>query len=102
TPVVFIILIISLVRFLRGTQRPAFRLNDRSIKLAVFCLFFFIWLAIEFSLGKGLVYPALKNLPILSSLRGNVRFVGAFIFPMALSSAIIYNKWIAGFDRLKQ
>ena len=102
TPVVFIILIISLVRFLRGTPRPAFRLNDRSIKLAVFCLFFFIWLAIEFSLGKGLVYPALKNLPILSSLRGNVRFVGAFIFPLALSAAIIYNKWIAGFDRLKQ
>jgi hypothetical protein len=59
------------------------------------CLLFilFAWVAIEFALAKGVIYPILRQLPILSSLRGNVRFVGAFIFPLAFFAAAAYDRW---------
>jgi hypothetical protein len=61
--------------------------------LAVICLIFAIWLVIEFTLAKGVIYPTLRDLPILKSLRVNVRYISAFIFPLSVIGALIFNNW---------
>jgi len=57
------------------------------------CLMVATWLVIEFTLAKGIIYPLIRNLPPLSSLRGNVRYVCAFIFPLAAVGAVIFDNW---------
>jgi len=52
-------------------------------------------LATEFILAKGLVYPHIRGLPILSSIHVNPRFAASLIFPLALTAALIYNSWIS-------
>lgn len=78
------------------------RLFDKRIKtapfdkkrwIAVAGLVFLVWLVVEFSLAKGLLYPALHQLPVLRSLRANVRFPSAFIFPLAMTGAAIFHQW---------
>jgi hypothetical protein len=58
-------------------------------------LLFAVWLVIEFTLAKGLIYPILQKLPILSSLHVNVRFASALIFPLAILGAYCSEKVIA-------
>ena len=61
--------------------------------IAEVCLILAIWLVIEFNLTKGIIYPMIRNLPGLSSLRGNVRYICAFIFPLAVVGAVIFDNW---------
>ncbi len=58
-------------------------------------LLFGLWLGLELRLTNGLIYPFLKTLPILSSLRVNSRFGAIFIFPLVLLS-------VGGFSLLEQ
>jgi hypothetical protein len=94
TPVVFIILLICAIKFLHNPKKYLGIFTIQSQKIALLIFFLFTWMAIEFTLAKGIIYPVVRNLPILSSLRGNVRFAGAFIFPVALFAAAVYNHWI--------
>jgi hypothetical protein len=93
SPVVFGILIIGLRQFLRTPQRymGTYAYSKKWGALLLFLLF--TWLSIEFTLANGLFYPHLRQLPILSSMHVNARFAVAFLFPMALLAAIIYNSW---------
>lgn len=93
TPVVFGILIIGGYSILRKPKKYSelFKANKKWIAWILF--FFFSWLTIEFTLGKGLIYPYLQHLPILSSLHVNPRFAVAFILPLALCAALFYDKW---------
>lgn len=52
-----------------------------------FAAFLAIWLVGEFALGKGLIWPWLKNLPLLRSLHENHRLAAAFSLPIALAVA---------------
>jgi len=61
--------------------------------IAVACLILATWLVIEFTLAKGFIYPHLRNLPVLSSLRGNIRYISTFIFPLAVVGAVIFDNW---------
>jgi hypothetical protein len=101
TPVVFIILLIFTIQVLYDLQKYWPLLQDKQKRAAVILLVLFGWLAIEFTLAKGFIYPLLRQLPILSSLRGNVRFAGAFIFPLALLAAVIYHRWSKTWDSKK-
>ncbi len=47
-----------------------------------------IWLAVEFSLGRGLLWPWIKPLPFLRSLQANYRFASAFVLPIILVAAL--------------
>jgi len=96
SPVVFLIIITGVYQFIRKPrERVKWFTKDRRW-LAWILLIVFTWLTIEFTLAKGLVYPLLDRLPILSSLHVNVRFAAAFILPLALIAAVIYNKWSSG------
>lgn len=93
TPVVFAIIGICVLKFLRKPQHYLLIPKNNQHRLAWLLFFLFIWIAIEFTLATGFIYPILRHLPILSSLRGNVRFAGAFVFPLAFLAAAIYNQW---------
>ena len=58
------------------------------ISLLVVTLF-----VIALSLAKGGVYLFLHQLPVMESLRANVRYTSAFIFPLAIVGAAIFNRW---------
>jgi hypothetical protein len=68
-------------------------LVDKKRLIAEICLLLAVWIVIEFTLAKGLIYPYLRNLPIIESERANVRNVCAFIFPLAVIGAVIFNNW---------
>jgi len=93
TPVVFFIGLICLIKFLRNPRKYFGLLTNNREKTALLLFVFFIWVALEFTLAKGFIYPVLRHLPILSSLRGNVRFAGAYIFPLAFFAAAVYDQW---------
>ncbi len=61
--------------------------------LAVVCLVIAILLVIEFILASGVVYPQIRGLPFLRSMRVNSRWTSAFIFPLAVTGAVIFNSW---------
>lgn len=101
TPVVFVIILICAVKFLHKPRKYFSTITTNQKKFALFLFFFFTYLAVEFVLAKGFFYPLLRHLPILSSLRGNVRFTGAFIFPLAFFAAVVYNHWSNLWDQKK-
>ena len=101
TPMVFIIILVCMIKFVHNPRKYFSLLNNNQEKIALLLFFFFTWIAIEFTLAKGIIYPALRHLPILSSLRANVRFTGTFIFPLAFLSAAACNHWSKTWDRKK-
>ncbi len=94
TPLVFIILLMGVDIFFHHPRQYLARLLRGRKKIAFLFLLFFVWLVVEFTLAKGVFYPVLRHLPILSSLHVNPRFAAAFIFPLAFVAALIFNKWI--------
>jgi hypothetical protein len=62
--------------------------------IAGICLILAIWLVIEFTLAKGVIYPLLRSLPIIKSQQVNIRNTCAFIFPLAVVGANIFHHWI--------
>jgi hypothetical protein len=66
---------------------------DKKRLIAEICLTLAVWIVIEFTLAKGLFYPYLQKLPIIESERANVRNACAFIFPLAVVGAVIFNNW---------
>ena len=101
SPVVFAIIITGIYQVIRKPrERVKWFTKDRKW-LAWILLILSTWLAIEFTLTKGLIYPLLDKLPILSSLHVNVRFAAAFILPLAITAAIIYSKWSSNLSNRK-
>lgn len=95
SPAVFGILIIGMFGFLgKAKKKVKASLAERKW-IAWVLFFFFTWLTIEFTLSKGLIYPLLQKLPIMSSLHVNLRFAAAFILPLVLLAAFIYDGWIS-------
>src|SRR5258706_627314 len=101
TPIVFIILLICLIKFFHNPKKYTNLITNNHEKIALLFFVFFIYVAIEFTLAKGFIYPVLRHLPILSSLRANVRFTGAFIFPLAFFAAAVYDRWSKTWDKTK-
>jgi hypothetical protein len=50
-----------------------------------------ITLATEFSITKGYLYEQLSKLPVLQSLHANTRFTSAFLLPLAILAAKIFD-----------
>jgi len=72
----------------RLMRKPDLKIKmDKKRLAAIVCLIVATWLVVEFTLANGLIYPQIRDLPILASLRVNVRNVSAFIFPLALAGA---------------
>lgn len=48
---------------------------------------------IQFSIARGFLFTELSKLPVLKSLHANTRFASAFILPLAILGAKIFNDW---------
>jgi hypothetical protein len=101
TPVVFVIVLVCMVKLIHNPRKYFSLLTNNQEKAALLLFVFFTYVAIEFTLAKGFIYPVIRHLPILSSLRGNLRFTGAFIFPLAFFAAAVYNHWSKTWNRKK-
>ena len=101
SPVVFIILLIGMDKFFHQLKRAPQRFVAERRWIAWLALAMFVWLTIEFILGKGLVYPFLRSLPILNSLHVRVRFASAFLFPIAFLASAFYNSWLKNWSQKK-
>ena len=101
SPVALGIFVIGLYSLLRRPKQPIKSLRPNKKWIAWIALIFFTWLTIEFILAKGLIYPHLRNLPILGSLHVNPRFTTAFLFPIAFSAPILYNRWVTRWSSKK-
>lgn len=90
---VFGILIAGIDKFLHAPRKYIKKYTSDKKWVAWLLFILFIWLGVEFTLAKGWFYLHLRQLPILSSMHVNARFAAAFLFPMALLAAVIYNTW---------
>jgi hypothetical protein len=92
SPVLLFLLLIGLVR-LFGALRKKRRLTlERSPRLfASLLLVAGVWITLEMSLARGILFPYLKALPILRSMHVNVRFAAALILPLTLAGVFIYE-----------
>jgi hypothetical protein len=92
SPVLLLLLGGGAITFL--FHKPNFKapINKKRL-IAEVCLLVAVWLVIEFTLAKGIIYPYIRDLPIFESLRVNVRNISAFIFPLAVVGAVIFDNW---------
>ena len=91
SPIIFLLILAGCIRFFHAPKIYAKKYFAGKNLPAFFCLIFFLWVALEFTLATGLIYPILQKLPILSSLHVNPRFAAAFLFPIAFIAAWLYN-----------
>jgi len=92
SPVILLIVTIGLYSLIRKPKRILAFLNTGKKWIAVIVLLCFTWITVEFILAKGVIYPTLRALPILSSLHVNPRFTAAFIFPLILLAMVFYQR----------
>ncbi len=83
-------------------RKPQIEKRNIIIKkiIAGIFLLFAILLITEFTIAKGILYDQLSQLPVLDSLHANTRFAAAFILPLAIVAAKIFDvlisKWKSG------
>lgn len=68
---------------------------DRGQILALVALGIVTWLLIETTLARGVVYPLVKEWPILRSLHVNHRVAAAFILPLTVIGVVWLDRWYA-------
>jgi hypothetical protein len=54
------------------------------VLLALVLLAIAVWITLELTFAKGIIYSSTKQLPILKSLHINVRFASAFLLPLII------------------
>jgi hypothetical protein len=47
-----------------------------------------VWLTTEFRLTSGLLYPLIRQLPLVESLHVNIRFTAAYFLPLSILAAL--------------
>lgn len=92
SPAVWIVLAIGAgtLIFNRRLEWPRF---DRRQRLALALLVAATWVMIEATLARGVVYPVLKELPILRSLHVNHRVASVFLVPIILIAVMLVDGW---------
>ena len=93
TPGLLVLLVYGAIRFLRRKPLVEIWVITRKKIIAGLFLLFALLLCTEFSITKGLIYEQLSNLPVLQSLHANTRFTSAFILPLAILSAKVFDAW---------
>ena len=93
TPGLLFLLFYGVLMVLR--RKPQIEKWYITLKKIIAGLFLLIALLLctEFSITKGILYEQLSNLPILRSLHANTRFTAAFILPLAIIAAKVFDVW---------
>ncbi len=64
--------------------------------LAGLALLLSILLVVQFSTARGLLFDLFRGLPLLESIRTNTRFTAAFVLPLAIIGAKVFDQWSKG------
>ena len=88
SPVLIALLGVAVLRPSRFGMFASRWRRERWIAFTVLCVI--VWVLLEATLGRGLLYPLIKQLPILRSLHVNHRVPAAAVMPLAIVGA-----WIA-------
>ena len=107
SPVLIFILVFSL-RKVPGLIREM--VNGRTLKqkltgdriIAASALVLGVWFVFEFISVRGVFYDLIRGLPIISSLHVNIRFTAAFVLPLAMLGAHIFEQEISVMKPTKQ
>ena len=102
SPVLLVFLASGVIGAARHVLRHGIPALDRRTKLIVAGLAVTTWMAIEMTLARGLFYPLLRQLPVLSSLHVNHRYAAAFIMPLVILGALVIDRWSATAARSRQ
>jgi hypothetical protein len=92
---------IGLFRWLPWRKGRALAFDPRKLILCGLGLVC-VWIAVEFRLAQGLIYPHLQSLPILASLHVNLRFASAFLFPLSFLGAWVFERRFASVSAAKR
>ena len=93
SPVLIACLCVVAVKLLGQARAHGLSRLDRSQKVALGLVVAGTWIAIEATLARGLVYPHLKQLPILNALHVNHRLAAVFVLPLSIAGAIAFDAW---------
>ncbi len=93
SPVIWILLLGGFFTLANRLLRRRLSLLSPAMLPALALLGAAIWLTLEFTFGRGLFYPTLRNLPFLNALHVNPRFGSALLFPLALLAAATLQTW---------
>jgi len=93
SPVLVIILFISLAGAIRSIRTNTKPNVTRSQGLSFILLMLAMWITAEMTLEKGSIFTFTKQLPFLRSLHVNVRFAAAFILPLTIVGAFQYHRY---------
>jgi len=81
-------------------QKPKYDKNELIGKgIAGICLIFSVILVFQFSTARGFLFEHLKVLPVFESLRTNTRFISAYVLPLSIIGAKIFDHWMSGKSR---
>lgn len=90
SPVLLLLLALGIGRVLKHKPRREF--SWKKLAAAGFLLFS-VALVVQFAIAKGPLFQALRTLPVLLSLHANTRFAAAFILPLAILGAKVFDDW---------
>jgi hypothetical protein len=92
SPLLIILLLLSLAQLLKTARRWHIEKINISSRLVTWLILFFgVWLTMEMTFARGVLYPFIKELPVLQSLHVNVRFSAAFILPLIIVGVMQYE-----------
>lgn len=95
-PVLTIALAVAAIRvFWLAWRRRTARNIVATQWIALLLLFVTVWIAVETTLTRGIVYPALHQLPIFRSMHVNHRVASVFIMPITVAGVFAIDAWRA-------
>ncbi len=100
SPLLLVFLFIGLTGALRNIRTGAKLQLARSQIISLIILTLAIWMTVEMTLAKGIIYGLTKQLPMLKSLHVNVRFAAAFIIPLIIVGAFQLHRYFSAKPRL--
>jgi hypothetical protein len=95
SPVLIVILLAGVAGFLARLRKTRIGKIESSRLRALFLLLLAVWIIMEWTFAKGLIYALIRDLPILRSLHVNVRFASAFILPLIIAGALLIHRFFA-------
>jgi hypothetical protein len=93
SPVLIVFLLAGMAGFAANIRRKHREKINTGRRYALLFLFFAVWIVIELTFAKGLIYSLIRDLPILRSLHVNVRFACTFILPLVVLGTFLINRY---------
>jgi len=95
SPVLIVILLAGLAGFLSRLRKTGVGKIKSSRLRALPFLLLAVWIVMEWTFARGLIYSLIRDLPILRSLHVNVRFASAFILPLIIAGTFLIHRFFA-------